>query len=143
MHRIPRALAVLALGGLVLAATTAAAAEPSGNSEQIAQRKALYESQLERNLQRRAETAPVTDSTTGQLSGAEQRNIARVPDPYVPAPTATAPAADSEGAVPGGDVDAFGTLLLGLLGGLVGGFAAAIGWSRSTRRRLPRTAAGT
>jgi hypothetical protein len=141
MHRIPRALAVLALGGLVLAAT-AAAAEQSGNADQLAARKALYESQLESNLQRRVEPAPVTDSTTVQLSGAEQRNIARVPDPYVPAPTA-APAASSDRAIPGGDVDAVGSLLLGLFGGLVGGLAAAIGWSRSTRRRLPKTAAGT
>jgi hypothetical protein len=135
---------VLALGSLFLAATTVAtAAQPSGNSEQIAQRKALYESQLESNLQRRSETAPVPDSTTIPLSGAEQRNIARVPDPYVPAPTAAAPAASADRALPGGDVDVLGTLLLGLLGGLVGGFAAAVGWSRSTRRRLPRTAAGT
>ncbi|HWD45294.1 MAG TPA: hypothetical protein VHM23_16580 [Actinomycetota bacterium] len=142
MHRIPRALAVLALGGLILAAT-AAAAEPSGNADQLAARKALYESQLERNLQRRVETAPVTDSTTVELSDAERRNIARVPDPYVPAPSAAAPAANSDRALPGGDVDVLGTLLLGLFGGLVGGFAAAIGWTRSTRRRLPRTAAGT
>jgi len=40
-------------------------------------------------------------------------------------------------------VDVLATLLVGLIGGLVGGAAAAIGWTATTRRRLPRAAAGT
>jgi hypothetical protein len=39
------------------------------------------------------------------------------------------------------DVDALPSLLLGLVGGLVGGTAAAIGWTVPTRRRLLRAAA--
>jgi hypothetical protein len=64
-----------------------------------------------------------------------------VPDPLVPpAPTA---AGNPGLEAPGGNLDAVAALLLGLLGGLVGGAAAVIGWTISTRRRLPRTAAGT
>jgi hypothetical protein len=57
MRRTHRALVMLALGCLALVATiTTAVAEPvapTGNSGQTAQRKALYESELEHNLQRR------------------------------------------------------------------------------------------
>jgi heme O synthase-like polyprenyltransferase len=35
------------------------------------------------------------------------------------------------------------TLLVGLVGGLVGGAAAMLGWTATTRRRRPRAAAGT
>jgi hypothetical protein len=71
-----------------------------------------------------------------------QRQIARVPDPYVPAPAPAVPAADAAPAGPGG-VNGLAVLVLGLVGALVGGVAAAIGWTTSTRRCLPRTAAGT
>ena len=147
MRRTHRALVMLALDGPALVATiTTAVAEPvapTGNSEQMAQRKALYESELEHNLQRRGlATAPVTDTSATELSEAEQPRIARVPDPFVP-PAATAAAPNPGLEAPGGNLDALATMLLGLLGGLVGGAAAVIGWTISTRRRLPRTAAGT
>lgn len=143
MRRTHRALVMLALGCLALVATiTTAVAEPvapTGNSGQTAQRKALYESELEHNLQRRGlATASLTDPSATKLSEPEQRRIARVPDPFVPpAPTA---AGNPGLEAPGGNLDAVAALLLG---GLVGGAAAVIGWSISTRRRLPRTAAGT
>jgi hypothetical protein len=40
-------------------------------------------------------------------------------------------------------VDVFATLLVGLVGGLLGGAAATVGWTAATRRRLHRPAAGT
>jgi hypothetical protein len=88
MRRTHRALVTLALGGLALAAAiTTAVAEPvapTENSEETTQRKALYRSALEHNLQRRGPaTALVTDPTATELSEAEQRRVARVPDPFV------------------------------------------------------------
>jgi hypothetical protein len=77
-----------------------------------AQRKALYQSELERNL------ATAADRTATRPS----------------APTDPAPS-------PG--VDVVATLLIGLIGGLVGGAAAMIGWTATTHRRRPRAAAGT
>ena len=116
---------------------------PTENSEETKARKALYQSELEHNLQRHGlATAPVTDPTATELSEAEQRRVARVPDPFVPSP-ATATAANPSLEAPGANLDALTALLLGLVGGLVGGAAALIGWTISTRRRLPRTVAGT
>jgi hypothetical protein len=147
MRRTHRALVTLALGSLALvAAITTAVAEPvapTENSEETKARKALYQSELEHNLQRRGPaTAPVTDPTATALWEAEQRRVARVPDPFVP-PPATATAANPSLEAPGANLDALAALLLGLVGGLVGGAAALIGWTISTRRRLPRTVAGT
>jgi hypothetical protein len=89
MRRTHRALVTLALGSLALvAAITTAVAEPvapTENSEETKARKALYQSELEHNLQRRGPaTAPVTDPTATALWEAEQRRVARVPDPFVP-----------------------------------------------------------
>jgi hypothetical protein len=84
----------------------------------------------------------MTDPTATALWEAEQRRVARVPDPFVP-PPATATAANPSLEAPGANLDALAALLLGLVGGLVGGAAALIGWTISTRRRLPRTVAGT
>jgi hypothetical protein len=44
-------------------------------------------------------------------------------------------------AVPGAGVDVHATLLLGLVGGLIGRGAAMAGWTATTRRRLHRAAA--
>ena len=97
---------------------------PTENTEETTSRKALYQSELEHNLQRRGlATAPVTDPTATALSEAQQRRVARVPDPFVPSP-ATATAANPSLEAPGGNLDAFAALLLGLVGGLVGGAAA-------------------
>jgi len=56
---------------------------------------------------------------------------------------AAQPAARTDTAVPGRDVDVLATLLLGLIGGLVGGGAALAGWTAVTRRRLHRAAPAT
>jgi hypothetical protein len=40
-------------------------------------------------------------------------------------------------------VDVLATLLVGLVGGLVGGAAAMVGWTATTHRRRPPAAAGT
>jgi hypothetical protein len=102
--------------GLALA-TAAAATAPTGTQDrhdQLAQRKALYQSELERNLA----TAPAASVIAA-------RPAAR-----------TAPATPSPG------VGVLATLLVGLVGGLLGGAAAMLGWSAATRRRLHRAAAG-
>ena len=75
-------------------------------------RKALYQSELERNLATAADRAATQPS----------------------APTDPAPS-------PG--VDVVATLLVGLIGGLVGGAAAMLGWTATTHRRRPRAAAST
>jgi hypothetical protein len=80
-----------------------------------AQRKALYQSELERNLA----TAAAADRA------------------------AIRPSAPTDPAAPAPGVDVGVTLLVGLVGGLVGGAAAMLGWTATTRRRRPRVAAGT
>jgi hypothetical protein len=117
MSRTHRALTTLALGLVLVGATTAVAAAtpPTGTHDQADQRKALYQSELERNL-------------------------ATAPAAAVPATQPTAqpgPAAASPG------VNVLAALLVGLVGGLVGGGAVMLGWTATTRRRQPRVAAGT
>jgi hypothetical protein len=120
MRRICRALASLAMGVTLAAATTAAApAMPSTGTQdphdQLAQREALYQSEPEHNL--------------------ATARAARV--------IAAQPAARTDPAAPSPGVDVFATLLVGLVGGLLGGAAATVGWTAATRRRLHRPAAGT
>ena len=57
MRRTHKALAALTLGLALVGATTAvaAAAPPTGTQDQADQRKALYQSELERNLQVRTQ----------------------------------------------------------------------------------------
>ena len=86
--------------------------EASAEHGQAAQRKALYQSELEQNLA----TTPAADRT------------------------AIRPSAQTYPAAP---VDVVATVLVGLVGGLVGGAAAMVGWSATTRRRRPRPAAST
>jgi hypothetical protein len=108
----PQALATLAL---VDATTAAAAAAPSGTQDQAAQRKALYQSELERTLARHRALGAIADQ----------------------------PAAKSDPAAPSPGVDVVATLLVGLVGGLVGGAAVMVGWTATTHRHRPRAAAGT
>jgi hypothetical protein len=60
VRRTHKALATLALGLALATATTAAAAAtpPTGAQDQADQRKALYQSELERNLQQRTKGSP-------------------------------------------------------------------------------------
>ncbi|HEX6673431.1 MAG TPA: hypothetical protein VF486_00170 [Actinomycetes bacterium] len=145
-----RALAMLALGLALVGSTTAAAfatpAPPVKSSDALAQRKALYQSELALNLQHQV-AAPATIKASDELAqrkalyqselGANlQRNV-RPDHPVVFAPIIARPAATATG------VNVLATVLLGLAAGLVGGAALVAGWAAATRRRPHRTAAAT
>jgi hypothetical protein len=123
MRRTHQALITLALSLALVGATTAAAAatSPTGTQDQADQRKALYQSERERTLARHR--------ALGALDA----------QPAV----AAQPAARTNPAAPNSGVDVPATLLVGLIGGLLGGAAVMVGWTATTRRRRPRTAAGT
>jgi hypothetical protein len=121
MRRTHQALATLALGLALVGATIAAAAAAmplAGTQDQTDQRRALYQSELERTLARHR--------ALGALGA-----------------VAAQPAAKTDPAAPDPAVDVPATLLVGLVGGLLGGAAVMVGWTATTRRRRPRTAAGT
>jgi hypothetical protein len=125
MRRTHQALITLALSLALIGATTAAAAAtpPTGPRDQADQRKALYQSELERTLARHR--------ALGTLDAIAQPAIA------------AQPAAKTTPAAPNPGVDVPATLLVGLVGGLLGGAAVMVGWTAATRRRRPRAAAGT
>ena len=134
MRRTHRALAMLTLGLALVTATTAAAAAsppttPQDRTDQLA-RRALYQSELDQNLQLR--------NRPGYERLVEQGLLSTTPVPAAGA--AAAPAARTNRAVPGQDMDVLTILLLGLVGGLVGGGAAMAGWTTATRRRTHRAA---
>ena len=95
--------------------------DPNG---QVAQRKALYQSELDTTLARHR--------ALGALDA-----IATQPA------VATQPAARTDPAAPEPGVDVLASLLVGLVGGMLGGAAVMVGWTATTRRRRPRAAAGT
>ena len=139
MRRIRKALATLALGLALVGATTAAwATPPTGTPDQADQvaRKALYQSELERNLQLRTQ-ADNQVARKALYQSELERNLATAADRAATQPSAPTDPAPSPG------VDVVATLLIGLIGGLVGGAAAMIGWTATTHRRRPRAAAGT
>jgi hypothetical protein len=70
MRRTHKALATLALGLALATATTAAAAAtpPTGTQDQADQRKALYQSELERNLQQRTKPGSTEASANSMVS---------------------------------------------------------------------------
>jgi hypothetical protein len=125
-----RALAVLALS-LTLAAATAAVAvaatPPTGIED--------HNDRLLRNLQ-------ATQSERTQAAVAQARAMERNLAPTAAVDVVAAqPIARPDVTTPGASVDVLATLLLGLVGGLVGGGAAIGGWTIATRRRLHRVAA--
>jgi hypothetical protein len=145
MRPTRKALATLALGLALIGATTAAAAAaPTGTQDQAAQRKALYQSELERNLQQRTQ-ADNEAVAQRRLAAARkalyqselEHNLATAADRPATRPSAPTDPAPSPG------VDVVATLLIGLVGGLVGGAAAMLGWTATSHRRRPRAAAGT
>jgi hypothetical protein len=175
MRPTRKALATLALGLALIGATTATAAATPDRS---AQRKALYQSELERNLQqrtqagdevavghelvaqrkalyqselehnRRQRTQADNQVAVGHGLAAQRKALyhSELEHNLATAPTAdraaTRPSAPTDPAAPGPGVDVVATLLVGLVGGLVGGAAAMLGWTATTRRRRPRAAAG-
>ena len=147
MRRTHRALAMLTLGLALVTATTAAAATPPTASQhrtdQLA-RRGLYQSELDQNLQLRnrpgygllVEQGLLSTQAAAKQARSMERNLTPVPAARAAAP----PAARTDRAVPGQDMDVLATLLLGLVGGLVGGGAAMAGWTTATRRRTHRAA---
>jgi hypothetical protein len=130
MRRTHRTLAMLALSlSLVAATATVAAAAPLPTTGIEGQNDRLL-----RNIE--AAQAERTQAAV-QLARSMERNLTPVPAAGV---IAAQPAARSALAAPGASVDVLATLLLGLVGGLVGGGVAMAGWIAATRRRLHRAA---
>jgi uncharacterized membrane protein YedE/YeeE len=121
MGRSIRLLAVLALWGALATATTAAAAVPSPPT--------TTEDQNQRT------------QAAVELYRSMERNF--VPDPNIIGDAAAQPTARPGPAVPRPGVVVVASLLLGLVGGLVGGCAALAGWTATARRRLRQPASGT
>jgi hypothetical protein len=153
MSRAHKALATLALGLALAGGTTAVAAaatSPTAIQDQADQQKALYQSQLDTTLARhRALGALSVQESVAQrqaLSQSErERTLARhraLGAIAAPPAIATQPAARTTPAAPDPGVDVPATLLVGLVGGLLGGTAVMVGWTATTRRRRPRAAAG-
>jgi hypothetical protein len=139
MRRTHQALITLALGLALVTATTAAwAARPTGTQDQADQRKALYQSKLDRNLQQRAQAGSEQERTL-----ARHRALGTLDTIAAQPAIAAQPVAKTDPAAPSPGVDLLATLLVGLVGGLLGGAAVVVGWTATTRRRRPRTAAGT
>jgi hypothetical protein len=146
MGRSVRLAGILALGVVFASATVASAAPPPPTTieDQNEQRKALYQSELEHNLQLRTQAEKAEQQRTRaavQLSRSMERNFVPAPDTSgdlaAPLPASVVPA------VPESGVGVVGGLLLGLVGGMVGGCAALVGWVATTRRRLRQPASAT
>jgi hypothetical protein len=139
MLRALRLLAVLALGVALATATGAAAmAMPPPSTTMQGKDDRRPPDPL-------AEAARRSRAAVEQFRSGE-RNF--VPDPDIvgdvvappeirPVPDRPVPAAPRPG------VELVTSLLLGLVGGVVGGCAALVGWTAATRRRLRRPASAT
>jgi hypothetical protein len=138
MIRPLRLLAVLALGVALATATSATAIAmppPPTIEDQNARRLA---NPLVEEAQR--------SRTAVELFRSGERNFA--PDPDIIGDVATPPQARPipdrpVPAVPRPGVGMVASLLLGLVGGVVGGCAALAGWTAATRRRLRQPASAT
>jgi hypothetical protein len=138
MSRTYRALTTLALS-LALVGTTAAVA---GAAEDLnAQRKALYQSELDHNLAATT-VAPAEDQNDRLLRGIEASQAERTQAAVEQAragertlvPVVTIAAPQPVPAAPGRDVDLVAIALLGLVGGLIGGAAVVAGTAVNRRR---------
>ena len=145
MTRTNRALTTLALALALIGGTAAVAA--AAESDQLAQRRALYESELEQNLTNaqpvavdqhdrllgalEAGQAAGTQAAVEQLRAGE-RNLGPVPVVTIAAPPVPAAGGD--------EVDLLPILLLGLVGGLAGG-AAIAALTAASRRHAQRAVA--
>jgi hypothetical protein len=134
MDRSLRLLAVLALGVALATATTAAAVAAPPPPTTIED----HNDRLLRHL--RAEQAARTQAAV-ELYRSMERNF--VPAADFGGAVAVQPAARPVPAVPTPGVGVVASLLLGLVGGVVGGCAALAGWTAATRRRLRQPASAT
>ena len=144
MRRTHKALATLALGLALVGATTAvaAAAPSSGTQDQADQQKALSRSQRERTLARHHALGVLELAAERNARYQSERDTTLARHRALGA-LAAQPAARTDPAAPSPGVDVPATLLVGLVGGLLGGAAVVVGWTAATRRRRPRPAAGT
>jgi ABC-type transporter MlaC component len=133
MKQTHRALTMLALSLTLVAATaTLALAAPQPTNRIEGQNDRLL-----RNLQA-GQTQRTQAAVT--LARSMERNLTPVPADNSIAAQPTPPA---DTATPGNDVNVAATLLLGLIGGLVGGGAVIAGWTAATRRHRHRPATAT
>jgi hypothetical protein len=148
MHRTHQALITLALSLALATATTAAAAAtpPTRTQDQANQRKALYQSERERTLARhRALGTLGVQEPVAQRKALYQSELdTTLARHRALGALAAPPAASAHRAAPapGPGVDVLATLLVGLVGGLLGGAAAIAGWTATTRRRAHRPVTG-
>ena len=137
MSRTHRLLAILVLCLALATTTSAVAAQPTPPT---------IEDQHDRRLrQLEAEQAARTQAAV-ELFRSGERNF--VPDPDIIGDVAAQPQARPVPerpvpAVPRPGVGMVASLLVGLVGGLVGGCAALAGWTAATRRRLRQPASAT
>jgi len=145
MTRINRALTTVALALALIGGTAAVAA--AAESDQLAQRRALYASELEQNL---ANAQPVAVDQHDRLLGALEAGQAAGTQAAVeqlragernhdPVPVVTI-APQPVPAAGGDEVDLLPILLLGLAGGLAGG-AAIAALTAAGRRHAQRAVA--
>jgi hypothetical protein len=137
MSRTHRLLAMLVLCLALATTTSAVAAQPTPPT---------IEDQHDRRLrQLEAEQAARTQAAV-ELFRSGERNF--VPDPDIIGDVAAQPQARPAPerpvpAVPRPGVGMVASLLVGLVGGVVGGCAALAGWTAATRRRLRQPASAT
>jgi hypothetical protein len=156
MRRTHQALAVLALGLALISATTAVAAAatpPTGTQDQAGSEKLAEHGLLGQH--KTLDQSEPARTQAGSEKLAEHGLLAQRKALYQSEPggtlarhralgaVAAQPAARTDPAAPSPGVDVVATLLVGLVGGLVGGAAAMLGWTATTRRRRPQAAAGT
>jgi hypothetical protein len=137
MGRPLRLLAVLAMCVVLATATTTAAAAASPPTPPPTTIEDQNDRQL-RNL--RTEQAQRTQAAE-ELFRSMERSF--VPAPNLGGGMAAQPPASPVPAVPRPWAGMVASLLLGLVGGVVGGCAALVGWTAATRRRLRQPASAT
>jgi hypothetical protein len=136
MGRSLRLLAALVLWVALASATVAAAAQPTPPS---------IDDQNDRRLRSlRVEQAERTQAGVERFRSGE-RTFAADPDIIgdIVAPPHANPASVPAPVVPRPGVGVVASLLLGLVGGVVGGCAVLAGWATATRRRLRQPATAT
>jgi hypothetical protein len=131
MSRTHRALVMLALSFVLATATTAVAIAAQPTPPTI-------EDQNDRLLRHQRAEQAVREQAAVELARSMERSF--VPASTADSPAAAQPDAPAGTATPSRGVDVLATLLLGLVGGLVGGAAALAGWTATTRRRVRRAA---
>ena len=146
-----RTLRVIATAGAVAATLllgTVPAAATTGTQDQTDQGKAPSQSEQERTQARHRALGALDTFADQPAAGGQERTLARhralgTLDTLAAQPAIAAqPAARTDPAAPSPGVNVAATLLIGLVGGLVGGAAAMVGWTAMTRRRRPPAAVG-